>query len=75
MVEYHKSSAPLPYLPNFHGGRKISNNWGQLIGVRSTLISNQKGQRLIGANNKWGQININLLGAYIPVNHRKLMLI
>jgi hypothetical protein len=46
-------------VPNINEIKYISNNWGQLIGVRSTLISNQKRKRLMGANNKWGQSNIN----------------
>jgi hypothetical protein len=49
MVEYHKSSAPLPCLPNFHGGRKTSNNWGQI----NINLVNQKGQRLMGADDLW----------------------
>ena len=53
MVEYHKSSAPLPYLPNFTGGRKTSNNWGQ----SNINLVNQKGQRLMGASSWWGTTN------------------
>ncbi len=37
----------------------MRSNISQIIGVRATLISNQKGKRLMGANNKWGQSNIN----------------
>ena len=51
--------------------------WGQskIIGVRSTLISNQWGQRLRGADNKWGQININFLCLKENYEPNKLMLI
>jgi hypothetical protein len=44
-----------PYATNFEKPLPI-------IGVRSTLISNQRGIKAKGASsNNWGQININLL--------------
>jgi hypothetical protein len=46
-----------------------------LIGVRSTLISNLKGKRLRGADNNWGQININFLWFTATYAPSKLMLI
>jgi len=49
MVGYHKSSAPShPILPTLCVGGRL-----QIIGVRATLISNQKGQRLMGADDLW----------------------